>query len=345
MEDQILVQTPNEVGIVTYDIRAALAQATENILAVKEFVTNHMEEGTDFGTIPGAGDRKVLLKPGAEKLDGLFNVRPAYTALSVTENPDTGYAMYRYQADLVNRGTGAIMGSGIGSCNSFEKKYRWRQGQRLCPNCSKAAIIKGKAEYGGGWLCWAKRDGCGAKFEDSDTSITSQNVDQVTNPDIMDTWNTVDKMAQKRAAVAAALTLGCVSDLFTQDLEDFVDGEYTEVEGKTAQKFTKKPPISLPGKTALVFPGKKAEAPVVVGGTATIEELVTIQMDPKIEELGVEWIIAYRALRWAITKGHTTQAWAKSQWAIWVEQRDLSIVKKALLKSNYISADTWEAMK
>jgi hypothetical protein len=36
-----------------------------------------------------------------------------------------------------------------------------------CPACGKkGAIIKGKAEYGGGYLCFAKKGGCGAKFKD-----------------------------------------------------------------------------------------------------------------------------------------------------------------------------------
>src|SRR5215469_7283578 len=35
-----------------------------------------------------------------------------------------------------------------------------------CPSCGVVgAIIKGKAEYGGGWLCFGKKGGCGAKFD------------------------------------------------------------------------------------------------------------------------------------------------------------------------------------
>jgi len=37
-----------------------------------------------------------------------------------------------------------------------------------CPACGAQAVIKGKAEYGGGWLCWKKRGGCGEKFADTD---------------------------------------------------------------------------------------------------------------------------------------------------------------------------------
>lgn len=40
--------------------------------------------------------------------------------------------------------------------------------QKLCPKCQKPAIIKGKAEYGGGWLCFKKKGGCGAKFTDAE---------------------------------------------------------------------------------------------------------------------------------------------------------------------------------
>ena len=36
-----------------------------------------------------------------------------------------------------------------------------------CPSCGKkGAIIKGKEEYGGGYLCYKKKGGCGAKFKD-----------------------------------------------------------------------------------------------------------------------------------------------------------------------------------
>ena len=33
-----------------------------------------------------------------------------------------------------------------------------------CPKCGAAAIIESKPEYGGGYVCWEKKGGCGAKF-------------------------------------------------------------------------------------------------------------------------------------------------------------------------------------
>lgn len=42
--------------------------------------------------------------------------------------------------------------------------------QPACPVCGVVgAIIKGKPEYGGGWLCFQKKGGCGAKFQNDPT--------------------------------------------------------------------------------------------------------------------------------------------------------------------------------
>lgn len=41
-----------------------------------------------------------------------------------------------------------------------------REPMRVCPECGESAIIKGKEEFGGGWVCWKGKRGCGAKFPD-----------------------------------------------------------------------------------------------------------------------------------------------------------------------------------
>jgi predicted RNA-binding Zn-ribbon protein involved in translation (DUF1610 family) len=43
----------------------------------------------------------------------------------------------------------------------------------LCPNCGKDTIIKGKEEYGGGWLCYKAKGGCGWKF-DTDPALVQE---------------------------------------------------------------------------------------------------------------------------------------------------------------------------
>src|SRR5579863_4222291 len=137
--------------------------------------------------------------------------------------PKTGRNLFDYEVEcsLISKRSGQLVATGLGSCNSFEGKYRWREQQRKCPTCGKEAIIKGKAEYGGGFLCWKKKDGCGAKFEEDDDAITGQPAGKVQNEDIPTLKNTILKMAKKRAKVDAVLSATRSSGLFTQDIEDW----------------------------------------------------------------------------------------------------------------------------
>lgn len=201
--------------------------------AIVEFTKQLMHEGTDFGKVPGS-DKPTLLKPGAEKLATLFGLLPVFESLEVVQDwsgRDHGgeaFFFYRYKCRLT-RGD-LVVGEGIGSCNSWEKKYRYRTAERVCPECGKSAIIKGKKEYGGGWLCWKQKDGCGAKFRDGDDAIESQPVGKVANSDPADIVNTIDKMAQKRALIAATLIAVNASEFFTQDIEDMDLGHVIEGE-------------------------------------------------------------------------------------------------------------------
>ena len=112
------------------------------------------------------------------------------------------------------------MGEGVGFCSTRETRYAFVNASRKCPACGKDAIIKGKAEYGGGWVCYKKKDGCGTKYDDGDAAIEGQKVGKVAVDNPVDSFNTVLKMAKKRALVDAVLTATAASDLFVQDLED-----------------------------------------------------------------------------------------------------------------------------
>lgn len=216
-----------------------IGQAVARYQAMGEFVRRILREGVDFGKIPGTGDKPTLLKAGAEKLTSFFGLRPTFEIVEKTEDwtgQEHGrepFFYYHYRCRLWR--AGEIVAEGDGSCNSWESKYRYRKAERVCPACGQAAIIKGKAEYGGGWLCFGKKGGCGAKFADNDAAIVGQEVGRVLNPDVADQVNTIQKMAQKRALVAATLIGANASDYFTQDIEDlgeFVNGEYTILEDK-----------------------------------------------------------------------------------------------------------------
>jgi hypothetical protein len=220
-----------------------IATATQRYRTIVTYVQELMNEGTDFGKIPGT-EKNTLLKPGAEKLCTLFGLSKRFQLIDHTEEWDRPFFNYLYRCSLY-RGD-LLVAEADGSCNSHETKYRWRKGERKCPSCGvEGSVIKGKEEYGGGWLCWTKKNGCGAKFHDTDERITSQVVERVPNPDIADQVNTMQKMAQKRALIAATLLAVNASEFFTQDLEDFTDitasanGE-KPVETKTEAKVTSK---------------------------------------------------------------------------------------------------------
>jgi hypothetical protein len=176
-----------------------------------------MKNGEHYGVIPGT-NKPTLLKPGAEKLGVTFRLVLSYE-MHVIEMQN-GHREYRLKCILTHAPTGQFFGEGVGSCSTMETKYRYRKAEQVCPECGKETIIKGKKEYGGGWLCFAKKGGCGAKFTDGDERIENQNMGRVEYPDPADYYNTVLKMAKKRAQVDAILTATAASDIFTQDVED-----------------------------------------------------------------------------------------------------------------------------
>lgn len=201
--------------------------AQQRLQELQEFCANYLQEskdggtdGGDFGLIPGAGKKKTLFKSGADKLCDVYGLADRYTIISKVEDFDQGLFDYTIECWLVRKTDEMFVGSGLGSCSSWESKYRWREGQRVCPTCQQATIIKGKEEYGGGWLCWTKKGGCGAKFAQTDPAVIGQTIGRVENPDITDTKNTVLKMAQKRAKIQAVIGVTRTSGLFTQDLDE-----------------------------------------------------------------------------------------------------------------------------
>lgn len=225
--------------------------------AKKDLIDGIMKSGVDFGVIPGSS-KPTLLKAGAEKATSFFGLFPRFVDAEVI-NDWTGeqhggepFFFYRRTCNLW-RGD-VLVASVDGSCNSWEKKYRYRGGERVCPNCGKATIIKGKAEYGGGWLCFAKKGGCGTKFEDTDTAITGQEIGQVKNPDVSDLVNTILKMADKRALVAATLIATGLSEYFTQDIEDYTTGGEI-MEGVVSEAKHTEPPAVGPDKPAQSLTG------------------------------------------------------------------------------------------
>lgn len=195
----------------------SVEQVKRRVDLIRELMESVMKEGEHYGKVPGCGDKMVLLKPGAEKLRVVFGLGAAFKVRR-TDLPDN-HREYEVRCILRHLSTGRVVGEGMGCCSTMESKYRWRKGERVCPKCDGATIMRSKFDDCG-WYCNTKRGGCGAKFALSDPAIEGQQIGRVPNPDLADTYNTVLKIAEKRAAVDATLNATGASDLFTQDLDD-----------------------------------------------------------------------------------------------------------------------------
>jgi len=212
---------------------------------IREAMKRVMRENVHYGVVPGA-EKPSLWKPGAEVLCMLFRLAPEMTIVRAVETLDE--ITFVIRCDLIQMSTGVRYGTGVGSCSSREKKYGQRQAQRRCPSCNKATIFVSKKEPG--FYCYGKVGGCGRQFQPNDPRIVNQPVGTIPNPDIWEQHNTILKMAQKRAHVAAVLACTAASETFTQDLED-----------KTGEPEPEGPPLPTEVQTSGNVPVKPQPPP------------------------------------------------------------------------------------
>lgn len=187
-------------------------QILQHVHLIQETAKAVMQEGMHFGVIPGCGSKPTLLKPGAEMLITTFQLAPTY---QVNADVVDGCREYTVTCTLTSRVSGTVVGQGLGSCSSAESRYRYRTNRTTVPGTvpqqywqnRNPELLPGKAnavaKVGGSW-------------------VPVQN-ERVPNPDIADTYNTILKMAKKRALVDAVLSATAASSLFTQDIEDNPD--------------------------------------------------------------------------------------------------------------------------
>ena len=197
----------------------SVQQVLGQVALIQQIMGTAMKDGEHYGRIPGCGDKPTLLKPGAEKLCLTFRLAPTY---DVDErNLDREHREYRVQCTLSSILTGAFLGQGVGTCSTMENKYRFRAGgaeptDRPVPRAywDLRAEDPAKAQelIGGKGFTTKKVDGKGW--------MIAKGGEKVENDNPADCYNTVLKMAKKRALVDAVLTATAASDIFTQDLED-----------------------------------------------------------------------------------------------------------------------------
>lgn len=200
MSDKALVKTQTALPV---------EFVIERRKALNDYVNQALKEGIDYGRVPGI-DKPFLMKSGAEKILQLFNCAPVFEVIERDQNPHTGYFYVEFRARAVTIDGGLVIGEGVGCCCSWESKYRWRKeywrGKDAPPE---------DEGWERGWDKKQRREFFYRRIE---------------NPDIVDTWNTTLKIGKKRSLVDLALTISGASEKFTQDVEDFFDGEVEVVE-------------------------------------------------------------------------------------------------------------------
>ena len=200
--------------------RLPLEEVHNQLLFIRQVMAQEMKEGQDYGKIPGCGDKPGLFQPGAQKLLLTFQLTPHVKKEVLRELPHpTIFGHREYEFTLTLRSKAGREWDGVGTCSTLESKYRYRKSSRKCPTCGKETIFKDKNPPHG-FYCWAKKGGCGAKFGPSDPGIISQEEGKADNENPAEFWNTVRKMAFKRALVHGSINATNTSELWSQDLED-----------------------------------------------------------------------------------------------------------------------------
>ena len=262
----------------------ALQNVKHQAAAIHGLLGDVMQKDVHYGVIPGTGGKPTLLKAGAEKIGLLLRLAPSFNREMIW---DGAHLTVQSECTLTSITTGIVISAAGAICSTKETKYGYRQVTRVCPECGSAAIIKGKKEYGGGWVCFNKKGGCGAKFPDSDERMAAQSGEREENPNLPDTYNTVLKMADKRAYVAATLFGTAASDIFTQDVEEFgaTENPAPSNGGQSTGLLTAGNGVGAPPQPPAQSAPRSAPAPAASTEPVPLEEIEKILKEGTLEEV------------------------------------------------------------
>jgi len=204
-----------------------IAETKAQVQAIQQIMEGVMKKDEHYGVIPGCGDKPSLLQPGAQKLALTFGFAPEYR-IEKNDLPK-GHREYEITCRLTHRQTGSFIGEGVGLCSSMENKYRFRTGPKELTDrqVPRAYWDLRKGDPKAAMKLIGKGNGT-AKGPDGQWYITEGGGEKVENDNPADTFNTIKKMAKKRAFVDAVLTATAASDIFTQDIEDMDLGHDAE---------------------------------------------------------------------------------------------------------------------
>lgn len=244
MSGQHMVTAREQAGVLNLgsltkeEFKVKLDHLSLSLQRLREIKERVLTPGEDFDAVPGT-KKMTLLKPGAEKLCMLMQLAPAFAAQRLVGDGSKAspYVTYIVTCTLHRGDThGPSVAEGVGSCNSNEKKYRYRRAERSCVSCGAVGTVRPskyppKGSPPGtipGFWC----TNCKADYAKDDPRLAGQSLGDVEHPDPLDLDNTLLKMAKKRALVDAVLTATASSGMFTQDMEESVTPEQRDAEKK-----------------------------------------------------------------------------------------------------------------
>lgn len=242
VDQEMAVYSPDQMLSQVKHIQAVMAKA--------------MKKDEHYGVIPGCGPKPALLKPGAEKLLLTFRLAPSFQIERIDmprENRE-----YSIVCTIKSIQNGVELGQGVGSCSTMENKFRYRGTEKEFTDqpipakywdLKKTDFVKAQELIGG--------KGFSAGKNDAGQYVICIQGEKKENDNPADLYNTILKMAKKRALVDAVLTVTAASDIFVQDVEENPDlyakngqqkSAETTKQNKPAKNSKKKPPTGLTPK-------------------------------------------------------------------------------------------------
>jgi len=224
----VLHGQPNNGGLLDMDaggsneMAVRLAEMTSKLDLVQKFFKGIMVKGLDYGIIPGT-DKPTLYKPGAEKLCELYGFASVVKSKKDTRDFNNGYYLAELTMQIIHRKTGTIIAEGVGEASSYESKYRYRW-------IYESDIPKG-----------IDKESLLSKTFKNKTTGNEYSKYRIENTDLVDQWNTILKMAKKRALVDAVLSATRSSGIFSQsedEMEAWLESEGVEPKEKMEKQRT-----------------------------------------------------------------------------------------------------------
>ena len=217
-----VIGTPS-FALTPADLRTKIARETELRQIVKSYMKTNMQEDYHYYWLTDKakkdGQKPALSKSGALNLCSLFSLTPFAKEPHIQTDPD-GHLTVSIWVEIFDS-SNRIVARGVGMASTRESKYeqrgKWVTEKNLPPETDKATLESRETvgQYG---------------------PFTQYYIETTNNP--ADSYNTVVKMAEKRAMVGAADKLPLVSELFAQDL----DITETETRKRAAIDARQKPP-------------------------------------------------------------------------------------------------------